>query len=341
MGSQKLLKFALVGTESLQGQELRRRLESADLPPHIMSLYNPGVEEEYSQLTQYRGEAKVVQAPDPVSLSAADLVFLAADKDVSIEYGNLAAEKGIPVVDLTQAFSRDPRFSLIVAGLNDSILNRQKPVLIANPHPVAIILSHLFHELRSFQIQKAVSFVLQPVSAYGQKGIDELAAQTLELLEGSGLSKNVFKAQIAFNCLSQTESVDKDGFSEVEKQIVEEVRRIYDQDDFPLTLSIIQVPVFFSYSIMTYLELGRKASVSALTNAFKESMFVDAHPPSRDCPASAVRSADSDKVAAGQIKKDRKLDGGYWIWCTADNLTVGSALNALEISRVVSEMLSQ
>jgi aspartate-semialdehyde dehydrogenase len=339
MGSQKILNFALVGTESLQGRELRRRLDSADLPLHKMSLYNPGVEEEYSHLTQYRGEAKAVQAPDPVSLAAADLVFLAAGREESFEYGNLAADNGIPVIDLSQAFNRDPRTSLIVAGVNDSVLTREKPVLIATPHPAAVMLSHLFHELRSFQIQKAVSFVLQPVSAYGQEGIDELAAQTLELLEGSGLSKKVFKAQIAFNCLSQTESVDKDGFSEDEKQIVEEVRRIFNRDNFPLTLSIIQGPVFFSYSIMTYLELGRKTSVSVLKNAFKESRFVKAHPPSRNCPASAVRSADSDKVIVSQIKNDRTVDSGYWIWCTADNLTRGSVLNALEVSRTVMEMI--
>jgi aspartate-semialdehyde dehydrogenase len=338
MGSSKSMHLALLGTESLRGKELRKVLETAELPPHDMELYDPGVESEYSNLSRYRGEAKAIHSPDEVFIAAADLLFLAAEGEVSLRYGRLAEEKGVPALDLNLTFNRDPHIPLVVAGVNDHVLREKKSSLIANPHPATVLFSHLLQELNSFRLKKVVAFLLQPVSAYGQEGIDELAGQTLELLDGASLSKKVFRSQIAFNCLSQTEPVDKDGFSETEKQIVEEVRRIFQDGEYPLTLSLLQVPVFFTYTVMIYLELGKNPSVQTLKNAFKDSAYVEAYSPSLDCPASAVAAAGSEKIIVSQIKKDRTMENGYWLWGAGDNLTRGSALNAVEIARVILEM---
>jgi aspartate-semialdehyde dehydrogenase len=341
MGSSKSIHLALLGTESLKGQELRRILETADLPPHKMDMYDTGVESEYSNLSQYRGEAKVIQFPSKESLLQADLLFLAAGDEASLEYGRMAKEKGVTVLDLSLSFNRDPQTPVVVAGVNDQILKREKPALIASPHPASILFSHIFYELRDFGIKQAVAVLLQPVSAFGQKGVDELAEQTLALLDGSKLSKKVFKSQIAFNCLSQTEAVDKSGFSETEKQIVEEVRRIFQDGEFPLTLSLLQVPVFFSFMGMIYFELDKKASIQTLKNTFRDSSYVDVFPSSLSCPASPVVSAGSDKISVSQIKKDPGKQNGFWIWGVTDNLTSGSTLNAVEIARLILETTSR
>ena len=39
MGSSTPIRLALLGTESLRGKELRKELETADLPSHTMYLY--------------------------------------------------------------------------------------------------------------------------------------------------------------------------------------------------------------------------------------------------------------------------------------------------------------
>jgi aspartate-semialdehyde dehydrogenase len=341
MGAPKPIHLALLGTDSLRGRELRKVMEKGNLPPHEMEFFDPSVQTEYSNLSQYRGEAKIVRPPDPLSVSAADLVFLAADGDVNLEYGRMAEEKGFIALDLSLTFNREPRIPVVVAGINEHVLRERKAAVFANPHPASILLAHIFFELKSFRIEKAVAFLMQPVSAFGQEGIDELAAQTIQVLDGAGLSRNVFKSQIAFNCLSQTESVDRNGFSPSEKQIVEELRRIFQDGKFPLTLSIVQVPVFFSYAVMIYLELGNKASIQSLRNAFKDSSCIKALSPSLDCLPSAVFTAGSEKIVVGQIKNDRTVEKGYWLWGATDNFTRGSALNAVEITRVLLENLSR
>ena len=45
--------------------------------------------------------------------------------------------------------------------------------------------------------------------------------------------------------------------------------------------------------------------------------------------------AGKDRIFVGPIKKDTAVPRGFWIWIVADNLTVGSALNAYGIARAL------
>jgi len=125
------------------------------------------------------------------------------------------------VIDLSEAFNRDAKVPLVVAGVNDSVLRQKKHSIIANPHPVTIFLSHLFLLLQdSFGLEEADATVLQPVSAFADAGIEELANQCFDVLRGSQIEKRVFKTQIAFNLLSQTDAINSDGLTSSEEQII-------------------------------------------------------------------------------------------------------------------------
>jgi aspartate-semialdehyde dehydrogenase len=273
---------------------------------------------------------------DDDSLQSADLVFLASDRNASRKVGILAKRKKFQAIDLSETFNTEAKIPVVVAGVNDDILTRKKPDLIANPHPVTVILSHLFHlVIQKFGLARAVAFVLQPASAHENAGIDELANQSVSLLSSSTLQKKVFKEQIAFNLLSHTEKPEKDGFCPVEKQITGEIKRVLKNREFPLSLSLVQVPVFHTYSIMAFLELKRKSSIQGLENLFKESMLFKLYPPSVSCPVSSISVAGKKKIYIGQIKKEESFPNSFWIWAVADNLTRGSAINAIEIAKKI------
>lgn len=330
MKERKKIRVALVGTDSLRGKELKNVLSKKSFPLKDIDFFDPDVEEEYSKLTQFRGEPKVVHALEKNSLQGTDLVFLAADKKVNREFGALSGPQKFQAIDLSEAFNLDENIPVIVAGVNDGGLVRKTPGIIANPHPATIVLSHIFHVvIQKFGMSKAVSFILQPVSAFEESGIEELADQSYCLLSSESLSKKVFKEQIAFNLLSQIEKPDKDGFSSVEKQIGSEIRRVLPDHDFFFSLSIIQVPVFFAYSIMTYLELKKKTDIQGLKNVFKEQSLFTLSPPNQSSPVSV---AGKEKIVLGQIKKEGSLPNSFWIWTVADNLILGSALNAFGIA---------
>jgi len=332
----KELKLALVGTDSLRGKEIKDVLSRQEFHFEGIDFFDPDVEEEYSKLTQFRGEPRVIRHLDENSLVGSDLVFLAADKIINRKYGILAGQQKFQVIDLSEAFNQDQNVPLAVAGINDNSVVKDKPQIIANPHPVTIILSHVFYSIqKELGLSKVIAFILQPASAFEESGIEELAHQTVAVLNSTSLSKKVFKTQIAFNLLSYTEPMDKNGFSSTEKQIMAEIKRVLKSVTFPFSLAIVQAPVFHSYSIMVYLELEKKAEIQALKELFKAYPYFRLSAPSVSSPVSCASVAGQDKIFIGQIKKDSFLPHSFWIWVVADNLTRGSALNAAEIAKKI------
>lgn len=336
MKEKKRLRLALVGTDSLRGKEIKEVLSRPDIHFEGIDFFDPEVEEEYSKLTQFRGEPRVIHHLDEKSLAGADLVFLAADKKINRKCGVLAERQKFQVIDLSETFNQDENIPLAVAGLNDEAVVKEKPQIIANPHPVTIILSHVFYSIhKEIGLSKAAAFILQPVSAFEESGIEELVHQSVAVLNSTSLSKKVFKAQIAFNLLSYIEPMDKNGFSATERQIMAEIRRVLNSMVFPFSLAVIQAPVFHTYSIMVYLELKKKAGVKTLKELFKASPYFQLPAPSVSSPVSCASVAGQDKIFIDQIKKDSFLPSSFWVWAVADNLTRGSALNAVEIAKKI------
>lgn len=330
------LRLAVVGSDSLKGKEILSVLTAKKFPLTSLELFDPDVEEEYSKLGQFRGEAKVVHALTPASLEGLDLVFLAADDKTDLRYGRMAAEKAYTAIDLGGSFNADPKIPLVVAGVNDATLRKDKPALIANPHPATIILAHLLATLGAgFGVAKAVSVVLEPVSAYAEEGIQELAEQSYALLGSSALSKKVFRDQVAFNLLTHMTKPERNGFSPLENRVAAEVRRVLAPAPPPFSLSIVLAPVFHTYSIMTHFELQCDAATAAIEDCLKAH---DIFRPATAGEAAAVTPAavaGKDHIHLGPVKKDPAIARGFWIWAIADNLTVGSGLNAYGIARAL------
>jgi aspartate-semialdehyde dehydrogenase len=336
MKAEKKFRVALIGTDTLRGKEIKSILSVKRFPLTRIEFFDPDVDDEYSKLTQFEDEPKVIRHPNPDSLVGLDLVFLASDEKTNRTFGRLAAARKFQAVDLSGAFSEEEDVPLIVAGVNDRVLSKRHFPLIANPHPVTIILSSLLDRLgRKFLLSRAIAFVLQPVSAFDESGIEELASQSAALLSGSALKKKVFKEQIAFNLLSHTEAPDANGFSSEERRIAAEIKRVLANPRLPLSLSLVQAPVFHTYAIMVYVELTVAAGIEDLASLYRASPFFKVGPASAACPVTAISVAGKEFIFIGRIKKEEVLPNAFWIWTVTDNLTRGSALNAWEIAKVL------
>jgi aspartate-semialdehyde dehydrogenase len=335
MTKPKNLRFAVVGSDTLRGREIRSVLAARKVALRSLEFFDPDVEHEYSKLTQFGDEPKVVHHLGPDSLDGLDMVFLAADRETNAAWGRRASKRDFRAIDLCETFNTSEDVPVVVAGVNDAIVRGGKRFpLIANPHPVTIVLSRILHALgRKLGVERAVSVVLQPASAFEEEGIQELIDQSFALLGGSSLPVKTFGGQVAFNLLPQTEKPGRDGFSPLEKQILSEIRRVLDNPAFPVSLSVVLVPVFHTYSIMTYLELVETAGIAELQALFRKAFSFELTSPGKSHIVSSAASAGKNTITVGQIKKDPAAANGFWIWTTADNLTLGSAENAYEIVR--------
>lgn len=339
MTPQKGIRLALIGAESFRGKEFKSVLESKKVPIEKIDFYDPDVEEEYSKLTDFCGEPRVILPLDDVAIAESDFVFLASDKKTNRKYGHLAARKKFLAVDLSETFSEDKDIPVVVGGVNHKKVLEKKPPLISNPHPVTIVLAHFLNTIQAkFHVERIAAFVLQPASAYEEKGITELADQSFAVLNSSSVSKNTFKTQVAFNLLSDIDPPDEDGFSSAEKQILSETKKVIGKPHLPLSVAIIQVPVFHTYSIMFQMELEGRTGIPGLLELFKKSPYFKVMPSYPSRYVSSLQAAGKDEIYIGQIKKEDSIPSQFWVWTVTDNLTRGSALNAYEI--LVSSLLS-
>jgi aspartate-semialdehyde dehydrogenase len=84
---------------------------------------------------------------------------------------------------------------------------------------------------------------------------------------------------------------------------------------------------------MTHVELGCDASLAEVGAALRKNDRFRL-PGAEDAASfSPATVAGKDRIHIGQIKKDPANARSFWIWAIADNLTVGSALNAHGIAR--------
>jgi len=344
MTAARKLRLALIGTESLRAKEIKTVLSVKKFPLESVDFFDADVREEYSKLTSFRDEPKVIRALDIDSLREKDLVFLASDDATNRKIGGMAKNGEFLAVDLNETFNMESGIPLVVAGVNDGGLGGGKAMLIANPHPATIFLCQLYHALDpAFGIGKSVAFVLQPASSFEEEGIQELFDQSLALLNGASVPKKIFKDQAAFNLLVRTERPDKNGFSPKENQIMREVGRVFGgRSDgpsrgpgFSFSLSVIQAPVFHTYSIMAYVEFKRAVEVQDLNGAFRDNPVFQLSPEEASKPVSSISAAGRDKIFVGPVKKAAGISKGFWIWLSADNLTMGSALNAFGIAKSI------
>ncbi len=324
-------RIALVGTDSMTGKEIMGVLSKKEFPIEKAEFFDPDVKEEYSKLTHFNGEPRVIRSVDDTLLERIDLLFLAGDEKTSRRMGSQAESKKVFAIDLSGAFWKNHKVPVIVSGINDDEISRSERHLVANPHPVTIMVSHIIMQAaRDYGVVKTVAFVLQPVSAFGKSGVEELAGQSADILNKGSCDKKVFKAQIAFNLLSQSASVDDSGFSVIERRILSEIKRVMKK--YEISLSLVQAPVFHGYSVMMHLELDTKADIESLEETYRKSSLFKVYSPSLECPVSPVLTAGEESILIGQIKQDAVFSNSFWIWAAADNLMVGSALNAYKIA---------
>jgi len=329
-------RVALIGSESLAGREIRDVFAARSFPLASFDFYDPDVAEEYSRLSQFRNEPKVVHHLDPKALEGVDLVFLAADPATNKAYGDLALKGAFRAIDLAGTSNGRPEVAVVVAGVNDGVLRERRPALVANAHPLTVFVAHLLAAVRQdFGLERAVVFCLQPASAFGEEGIQELIDQSYGLLCGTAVTKKIFRDQAAFNLLARADKPGKDGFSAVEKQVREEVRSVLGGPAFPLAMTNVQAPVFHTYSVMAYVETERPAAPGALENGFRSRAPFKVGTAASGPAVSSASVAGKDEIHIGLVKQDAASPRSAWVWLVADNLTAGSAVNAFAIARAL------
>jgi aspartate-semialdehyde dehydrogenase len=190
-----------------------------------------------------------------------------------------------------------------------------------SPHPVAIPIALILHQIeRLSPIEICTATVVQPASEFEQAGVEELAQQTISVLNISTVPKTVFDRQLAFNlypALEHSEAV-----------IVSQVKSLTDARA-QLALMITQGTIFHGHTFSLFIKTREELETEAL-QANPAIVFAEG-----DQHFGTIDAAGKDEVLIAEVRPDPNIRGGFWVWAVCDNLRRSSALNAVLVAEKV------
>jgi aspartate-semialdehyde dehydrogenase len=181
------------------------------------------------------------------------------------------------------------------------------------------------------KIQRMVATVFEPASENGQKGMDELHEQTVNLLSFQELPKEVFDIQVAFNMAARYGQRSELALEAVSQRIRKHYKKIAEGAAEP-ALQVLQAPVFHGHGFSIYLEMEKPIAIADLSQALAgEHVVVSGSP--EDTPTSVSAAGQGDILVSPTLDANHK--NGIWLWVTTDNLRV-AALTAVECAEIMT-----
>jgi aspartate-semialdehyde dehydrogenase len=325
----KLYRAAIVGAASLKGKEVAELLNERNFPAADIRLLDD--DESLGQLEAMGDEISFIQRVRAEQFEHVDFTFFASDQDSTRRSWRDARDAGSAIIDLSAVLEDEPGATVRSLWIERERGQVAPPELQPGPcvtaHPVAIALALLLlRAKKAGAIRRVVATVFEPASEHGQRGMDELHQQTVNLLSFQPLPKDVFDVQVAFNLVARYGQKSQPALDSVEARVLRHYRKITGADALQPSIMMVQAPIFHGHALAVFLEMEQAADISSLSQALAGDHV--AIPGSEDDPPSNVSSAGQADIQLS-VKADPVQPNGVWLWSAADNLRI-SALTAVE-----------
>jgi len=327
----KKYNIAIVGATGAVGQTMLKILEERDFPVNrvlpLASARSNGIS------VSFRGEKLKVLEATPASFNGIDIALFSAGKTVSKELAPEAIKRGAIVIDNSNAFRMSPEVPLVVPEVNPEDIKKHKGI-ISNPNCSTIQMVVALKPLHDVaRIKRVVVSTYQAVSGTGLEAIEELMEQLKMVLNGEDPKARVYPYPIALNVLPHIDVFDDTGYSQEELKMVNETKKIMNDDNLAITATTVRVPVMNGHSEAVNIETEEKLTAEMAREILSKASGVKVvdDPKSKRYPLPGDVTG-SDEVFVGRIREDFSVRNGLNLWIVADNLRKGAALNTIQIA---------
>lgn len=324
----KKVNVALLGASGLVGSTILQLLEERDFPVDQLYLFS-SARSAGSKISFMGQEWQLEELKEDSFDRDIDIAFFAAGGDISKVYAPLAQEKGIRVIDNSSVFRMVEGIPLVVPEINPQAIRGQD--LIANPNcsttQSVLPLKPLDDK---YGIKRVVYSTYQAVSGSGLGGLNDLEEGKVEF----------YPHQIQYNALPHIDSFLDNGYTKEEVKMIDETKKILENDNLKVTATTVRVPVKYGHSVSINVELEEDFDLEEVKELLREFPGVELYDePENNVYPMAIDAEGRDEVFVGRIRRDFSLDSGLNIWCVADNIRKGAATNAVQIAELVLEDL--
>jgi aspartate-semialdehyde dehydrogenase len=324
-----LYRAAIVGAASLKGKEIAEMLNERKFPAVDIRLLDD--DESLGQLESMGDEISFIQSVRAEQFDNVDFTFFAADADCTRKTWKRARDAGSAIIDASGALEAEPG-----ASVRSLWVERERGLIVppelqpgpcVTAHPVAVMLALLLLRVqRAGAIRRAVATVFEPASEHGQRGMDELHQQTVNLLSFQPLPKDIFDVQVAFNMVARYGQNSHPPLDSAEARVLGNYRKIAGQKAPQPSVLLLQAPTFHGHALAVYLEMEEARELQTLSQSLAGD-HVTVMTPEQVWPTNVSSAGQPDILVA--LKNDPAEPNGIWVWAVADNLRI-SALTAVE-----------
>jgi aspartate-semialdehyde dehydrogenase len=335
--AEKKFNVAVAGATGAVGNQMIRCLEETNFP--VKSVKFLASHRSVGRSLRFKGDLIGVEELKENSFKGVDIALFSAGGSPSESFAPFAAEDGCVVIDNSSAWRMDPQVPLVVPEVNPHAVARYTAKgIIANPNCSTIQMVVALNPIhKKYGIRRIVVSTYQAFSGTGKKAIDELFDQTRAMLNFLDYEKNVYPHRIAFNCLPHIDKFTDNGYTKEEMKMVNETRKILEDDTIGVTATTVRVPVFYGHSESVNVETREHVSAAEVKALLQEAPGVKViDEPENNLYPLAIDAAGQDLTLVGRIRDDESIPHGVNLWIVADNIRKGAATNAVQIAQVLA-----
>jgi len=296
------------------------------------------------------GERFSVEAVSDNSFENADIVLFAGKegaRGAAATWRKTTEAAGAICIDNGKDFRLDPDVPLIVPEINLGDLKPEHQ-FIASPNCSTTQMGMVLAPIRGMAgIRRVVVSTYQSVSGWGVRANQELLQQQSQAMESPDsvtYDPTIMAHPIALNYFPHIDKFAENGYTGEEMKMIQETRKILNDCNLQITATAVRVPALVGHGESINIETEQKiTTVEAreVLAGFPGVIVLD-HPnpgnPREDALERTYPSAmdidnpqHKDSVLVGRIREDPTISNGLNLWCVADNLRKGAALNVVQI----------
>jgi aspartate-semialdehyde dehydrogenase len=340
------MRLVVVGATGAVGTEILRILKQRDFP--VDELVAVASVRSAGRRLPFRGSLVEVRALAPETFEGADVALFDVPDQVARQWAPVAAGAGCSVVDNSAAWRMDPEVPLVVPEINalEAATAPKGIIASANCTTLAVVLPLAVLHSQA-RLRRVICASYQAASGAGRPGIDELwnqsemAAKDPDAVR-EGRARDVlqpgaaFSHPIAFNVIPRCGSPKADGYTSEELKLRDETRKILGTPDLPVTATCVRVPVMVGHSVAVHAEFDDPIAPEEACELLVGSPGIEL----RDDVAGGVyptplEAAGRDACYVGRIRQDHSDRRSLELFCVADNLRKGAALNTVQVAELL------
>ncbi len=300
------VRVAVLGAPTNDGGLLRAALVRHGVAGSRVDLY--GTTHGETVLSEYDGEARLIQEPDLEEIADHRIIFLC-------EEGPLADQ----VVQAT-------REDCVVIDLLDRGTARSERVHSV-PHSLSLLVADVLKPLAgAHELVEVTAIVLRPAADFGERGVEELREQTVSLLSFNEVSSETFGLQLAFNLIPHHRMPDES--QALESRLAGEISRLLEWPEIRIACRLITAPLFYGHGIQLRFRLGQPEGTADLQAAFDRAGFVSTGDGASAVTPLEVTGESSTRVSG--LTEDGL--GAYWLWAVAGESADRGAEHAVRLA---------